>query len=324
MKLLKIFGIVAGIHVVALILIFANPGCSTTSKPQAAVADTVIAPDASPVVSMPPVNGSQPPAADDTASTQFNAGGSPATPAPISFNPAAAAASAADGRYSPTRPGTSVASALQTEPVSNVVPVTAYTVARGDSLWSIAKHNHISVAELAGANNLRSSSTLHLGQKIVIPGKATGTGTAAAAPAKTAPEPAAAKTAGASKSTTESITHVVKSGETLGGIARKYQVSVGEIATANNITDPAKIRPGQSLIIPGWKAPAAKSAAKPAAQPAVTTPSPMDTPAPKITDGAPIFVAPPADKPLDQGLKSSAGDAPVIQVQDANTSNSSN
>jgi hypothetical protein len=30
MKILKIFGIVAGIHAVALLLIFANPGCSSS------------------------------------------------------------------------------------------------------------------------------------------------------------------------------------------------------------------------------------------------------------------------------------------------------
>ena len=40
MKILKIFGIVVGIHVFALILIFANPGCSSTTKPTPALADT--------------------------------------------------------------------------------------------------------------------------------------------------------------------------------------------------------------------------------------------------------------------------------------------
>ena len=33
MKILKIFGVVVGIHLFALLLIFANPGCSSTSKP---------------------------------------------------------------------------------------------------------------------------------------------------------------------------------------------------------------------------------------------------------------------------------------------------
>ena len=41
MKILKIFGIVAGIHVLALLLIFANPGCSTARKPAPVPSDTV-------------------------------------------------------------------------------------------------------------------------------------------------------------------------------------------------------------------------------------------------------------------------------------------
>lgn len=317
MKLLKIFGIVAGIHVVALILIFANPGCSTTSK-KAPAAQTVIEND-SPVVSVPNL-GSAP--ATDAASTDFNAGGSPVTPAPIAFNPDAPATSDNAGRYSPTRPGTPVASALQAEPVADVTPVSTYTVARGDSLWSIAKHNHISVADLAGANNLRASSTLQIGQKLVIPGKPA-TAAKAAATATTAMKETAAPAAPAAKSG-ESVTHTVKSGETLGGIARKYQVSVGEIATANNITDPAKIRPGQELVIPGWKAPAGKPAARPASTPAPTAApaAPVNNPPQIITDGNPLFVPPPADKPLDEGLKNNAGDAPVIQVEDAGSAQS--
>lgn len=321
MKLLKIFGIVAGIHVVALILIFANPGCSTTSKPAPTTSATVIDND-SPTVSVPLGSGSAP--ATDSASTDFNAGGSPVTPAPIAFNPDAPAVGDTSGRYSPTRPGTPVASALQAEPVADVTPASTYTVARGDSLWSIAKHNHLSVAELSSANNLRASSTLQIGQKLLIPGKAPApkpaatmaTSSALKEPAASTPAPAAPAKSG------ESVKHTVKAGETLGGIARKYQVSVGEIATANNITDPAKIRPGQELVIPGWKAPktTAKTAPAPTAAPTATPNEPLNNPPQIITDGNPLFVPPPADKPLDEGLKNNAGDAPVIQVEDASNS----
>ena len=41
MKILKIFGIVVGIHVFALISIFANPVGSSTTKPPPAPHDTV-------------------------------------------------------------------------------------------------------------------------------------------------------------------------------------------------------------------------------------------------------------------------------------------
>lgn len=305
MKLLKIFGIVAGIHVAALILIFANPGCSTTSKRPAA-SETASLPD-EPVVSVPYL------ATDnsyDAASTQMNAS-SPVAPAPL-FNPDAPAMGNDAGRYSPTRPNTPVATALKPEPVPDVTPVSTYTVVRGDSLWSIAKRNGLTVSDLAAANNLRASATLQLGQKLIIPGKAL---TAETTPVYNTPAPVETKveTPAAKK---ESVTHVVKAGETLGAIARKYQVSIGEIATANNISDPGKIRPGQELIVPGWTPPAAKPAAKPA--PAVSQPV-ESKPAPVINtqeDNPVIFTPPPVDRPLDEGFINNTSDAPVIQVEE--------
>lgn len=309
MKLLKIFGIVAGIHLVALILIFANPGCSTTSK-RPAPADTASLP-AAPVVAVPLLATAH---AGDAASTQVNAGAEPSTAAHW-FNPDAPAMAGDLGRFSPTRPNTPVAGALRNEPVADVTPVSTYTVARGDSLWSIAKRNGLSVADLAAANNLRSSATLQLGQKLIIPGKAlpaesTLTITAPAVADKKAEAPTAKK---------ESVRHVVKAGETLGAIARKYQISVGEIATANSISDPGKIRPGQELVIPGWSAPESKAAAKTVATtPPTVAPSVETTPAPVIhPQGSPvIFTPPPADQPLDEGFINNTSDAPVIQIEE--------
>jgi|UniRef100_UPI004049390C LysM repeat protein len=314
MKLLKIFGIVAGIHVVALILIFANPGCSTTSK-RVTPADTV-ASTPEPMVSVPNLsNDYSSGSSGDYASTQINAtdSDSPITNAPLFFNPDAPAV-ANDGRYSPTRPNTAVAGALKAEPVADVLPVTTYTVVRGDSLWSIAKRNGLSVVELSAANNLRASSTLQLGQKLIIPGKSVSN-----TPATVAVETKAVETKAASTSSKESITHVVKSGETLGGIARKYQVKMGDVATANNISDPAKIRPGQSLVIPGWSAPVATTTPKPAETkpaPAPVSNSPVTNSPVQPVNNPVIFTPPPMDRPLDEGFVNDPGDAPVIQVEE--------
>lgn len=309
MKLLKIFGIVAGIHVVALILIFANPGCSTSSK-RATTSEAVISsPD--PVVSVPNLSSDY--QSGNYASTQINATGedSPITTAPLLFNPDAPAV-ANDGRYSPTRPNTAVAGALKAEPVSNVVPVTTYTVVRGDSLWSIAKRNGLSVVELSTANNLRASATLQLGQKLIIPGKAVTAETTTQSADMTSVESKPAAATGSSK---ESITHVVKSGETLGGIARKYQVKLGDVATANNISDPAKIRPGQTLVIPGWSAPVAKTTPKPAET--TPAPAPVQTNPSPVVNNPVIFTPPPSDQPLDEGFLNDSGEAPVIQIEEA-------
>jgi LysM repeat protein len=272
MKILKILGIAAGAHALFLVLIFANPGCSYTKA-----AD----PD------MPPI----------TAAPVGEA--MPAAPSPSSGS--------AVIRYSPTRPGTTVAGALEAPPVSDVTPATTYTIARGDSLSSIATRNHLSKADLAAANNLKTNSVLHVGQKLVIPSKG---GHAAAASAAPAPSAAAAVAPASDKASGETVKHVVKPGETLGAIARKYGVRQGEIAVANNITDPKRIQPGQELVIPARSATSGKQgkAAKARAD------ADADT-APAAEAKVPAAAS---DQDLDAGLKpSGTTDVPVIKIDDS-------
>jgi LysM repeat protein len=259
MKIIKILGIAAGLHALALVLLLSSPGCSSSKA---------AAPDTSPITSAP--------AADAPSQA-----GIILAPDSVGI------------RYSPTRPGTTVASALETQPVSDVTPATTYTVGSGDSLSSIAKKNHLSKTDLAAANNLRLTSVLHVGQKLIIPSKA---GQAPAAPMAAAAPAKAAEQAPADKAPADSTKHVVKAGETLGGIARKYGVKQGEIAVANNITDPRKIQPGQELIIP------AKSAGSGAKQ--------AKAPASKAE--------PPAEEDLDAGLKpTGTTDVPAVKIDDS-------
>jgi len=339
MKILKIFGIVVGIHAFAFILIFANPGCSSTNK--AAPAADVSAPAPSspaPVISVASAGGDAP------VISSAPAAGSDAAPARmVGFDPNAPAV-ASTARYSPTRPGTAEASAVQAQPVADVLPATTYTVASGDSLWTLAKKNHLTVAELVAANNLKADAKLKPGQKLIIPAKATGsagtTATAVAADGSTVYKvkagdklSAIARRAGTTtaalkelnglksdtvrsgqelklpagavmhdappadaamppaKASGDSVTYTVKSGETLSAIAKKFDVKSGDIALANNITDPAKVRAGMTLVIPGWKPPKSSKAASataavakapaPAAVPDVDT-GPKPAPAPEI------------------------------------------
>jgi murein DD-endopeptidase MepM/ murein hydrolase activator NlpD len=67
------------------------------------------------------------------------------------------------------------------KPVAAVVsaPSSVHVVNHGDTLLSIAHRDHVSVAELAKANNLDTSAKLSLGMKLNVPGAKT----AAAAPA---------------------------------------------------------------------------------------------------------------------------------------------
>jgi LysM repeat protein len=279
MKIL-ISGIVVGIHLLALILILANPGCSSSAKAPPAKSETVSKGEPPPIIAVP--------AASSSAAA-------PSAP-PISFN--------VDPRYSPTRPGSAAATTLETEPVSNVTPATTYTVISGDNPTVIAKKNHITIPELAAANNFNANTVkLRPGQKLIIPSKSP-------APAKTVeagPGAAGAKAnvAAATKPSAELMKHTVKAGETLGGIAQKYGVKLGAIAEANSITDPLKIRPGMELVIPEWKATSEKSSRsqKSAANPEPTTKA--VTPANN----------PPTTTPMVRSTP--PGEVPVIQVEEA-------
>lgn len=305
MKILQIFGAVVAIHLLAFIFIFASPGCQSSPRniptPDATV-PTASAPAPESTVAY---NAVTPPADLGTGVSTYTP---PATP----------------GRASPTRPGSPNAAAITpAKPVAeDVAPVSTYTVGKGDSLWSIAKKNHLTVGELAKANNLTAGAALQPGKKLIVPGKP------APAPVKdlsTTPAPASAPVAtepkltstAAARSGGEAVKHTVQPGEKLGTIAKKYQVTVGELASANNITDPAKIRVGQQLVIPGFKAVGTKTgsthaAAKPAAPAA-------EKPAAPAKDQTPHFEikAPPPGQDLDAGLKEGTStDVPTIKVEE--------
>jgi murein DD-endopeptidase MepM/ murein hydrolase activator NlpD len=76
-------------------------------------------------------------------------------------------------------------------------------------------------------------------------------------------------------------------GDTLGSIARKHGVRVGDLATLNNITDPAKIRVGQALKLPVGAKAAAKPATPAASAPAVPAAPPEPAPSP-VTPVTPV------------------------------------
>lgn len=64
-------------------------------------------------------------------------------------------------------------------------------------------------------------------------------------------KPDAPKTASAKTTTGKGASHTLAKGETLYRVAMKHGVSVNEIIRANNIKDPAKLRDGTRLVIPG-------------------------------------------------------------------------
>ena len=96
-----------------------------------------------------------------------------------------------------------------------------YTVKSGDSLWSISRKFGVSVDELKNANNL-SSNLLSVGQNLIIPVK---------------------------EAQDTSDEYVVKKGDTLYSIARKYNTSVDNLKSINNITTDS-LAIGQIIKLP--------------------------------------------------------------------------
>ena len=101
-----------------------------------------------------------------------------------------------------------------------------YTVKKGDSLWSIAKANNTTVNEIKELNNLTSNS-LSIGQQLKLPTEEI-----------------------EEESPLYSNTYTVKTGDTLYSIAKKYDITVDELKTINNLTSNT-LSLGQVLKIPG-------------------------------------------------------------------------
>jgi LysM repeat protein len=357
MKILKIFGVVVAVHAAVFMFVFAIPGCRTTSH-SAPPAPTADSDSSTPTVSYPgssPVAATSSDASPSQGGAELNAGATGEAPA-VAFKTASAQ------HYNPSRPGTAVAGALAAGEVTGVTPATTYKVVANDSLWKVAKKHGIGVDNLAKANNLKPDSPLKVGQKLIIPGKTPTTsasggtagtrtytvksgdsiGTIARKQGATVADirslnpqikndvvrvgqeltlPAAAAAGSAHANTAAlaapvvasaavnapagSIEHIVKPGEGLGQIAKKYGVPQREIAVLNNIADPLSLKAGQKLVIPGVKTPSA-------AAPAITLPEEQAPVAPSESPVAPapaVEAAPvaPSDAPAP----------PVVKVEES-------
>ena len=141
-----------------------------------------------------------------------------------------------------------------------------HRVKSGDTLGKIARMYGMTVNELCRLNGLKSTSTLRIGQSIRCSAgvEASSTKKAAASTAKPATKAAAKKaitvkadaSAAASLPQTAAtiiqdgsapVYHRIKSGDTLGAIARRYGTTVQKLCELNGITKTTVLRLGRSL-----------------------------------------------------------------------------
>jgi len=135
-----------------------------------------------------------------------------------------------------------------------------HVVAKGETLYAIARKYDITVDSLAKANTISDPSKLFVGMKLTIP-SSTGE-----APVGTAPAVPQAPTA----SPTKTFEYIVRKGDTLYGIAKAHGVTVDAIVKSSGMST-MTIKQGQKLRIPGNPEPKSVIAAPvPAAPPAGT------------------------------------------------------
>ncbi|HEX6105618.1 MAG TPA: LysM peptidoglycan-binding domain-containing protein, partial [Gemmatimonadales bacterium] len=107
-----------------------------------------------------------------------------------------------------------------------------HRVRRGETLSGIADEYGVTQRELRTWNDLPASGFIRAGQRLRVAPPKEG-----ARPSSPAPEKAR--------------THLVRRGETLSGLAKRYGVSVQSIRAANGMSARATLRAGAALRIPG-------------------------------------------------------------------------
>lgn len=124
--------------------------------------------------------------------------------------------------------------------VKNTTSYLTYTVQAGDTLWKIARKYNCSITEIMVANSdrIKNPNRIHAGWQLKIP--QSGAPITGGTPDAVLPE------------NKKSGIYIVRQGDTLWKIARKYGCSVAEIISLNRelIRDPALIYSGWELKVP--------------------------------------------------------------------------
>ena len=112
-----------------------------------------------------------------------------------------------------------------------------YTVKGGDTLSRIARQFNTTVNKLATLNDIRNVNRIYVGQRLLV-----------RQPAEQQQQQTTPKRT-ETNTTTNSNTYTVKSGDTLSGIAGKFNTTYTQLAQLNHISNPNVIHVGQVLTL---------------------------------------------------------------------------
>ena len=119
-----------------------------------------------------------------------------------------------------------------------------YVVQRGDTLSAIAARYGTTVKYLAQINGIKNPNLIRVNQVLKVPCN----GANSNDPPNDPPKRVKSNDGAAGK--TAAIRYVVKRGDTLKKIARRYHITVRKLRRANRIRYPRRVRPGQVILIP--------------------------------------------------------------------------
>ncbi|MDR2878076.1 MAG: LysM peptidoglycan-binding domain-containing protein [Chromatiales bacterium] len=125
----------------------------------------------------------------------------------------------------------------------NRVTWTRHLIRAGETLESIARKHHITVAVLREVNGTQGH-VIRVGESLIVPSARQGSDFLAYINQRTdlARDPSAS-------SRKPQQQHVVRPGDTLWSISRQYRVSVQQLAQWNAINSDAPLQPGQQLVL---------------------------------------------------------------------------
>ncbi|MGB3828420.1 MAG: LysM peptidoglycan-binding domain-containing protein [Ornithinimicrobium sp.] len=124
------------------------------------------------------------------------------------------------------------------------------TVRPGDTLSGIAAKYKVSAASLASINTISNTRLIYPGQSLIIHTPST---SSTSSSATSHSEASRSETSSSQKSSTRTTPRrvTVRSGDTLSGIAAKYDVSLAALRSANPDLEPRRLWAGTSVRLPG-------------------------------------------------------------------------
>ena len=169
---------------------------------------------------------------------------------------------------------------LASIPVSSRPQYKVHTVKRRETLYSISRKYKVSISTLAKVNHIKARNRLRIGQRIRIPIPASalrGANIARNAKATTKTNSGDSKQLKRTRGRTQ-LVHAVKRGETLGRIARKYNVRISDLMAWNDMKPEDIIRTGDELVV--WVRRSADRASDPVSSNEITAATETPPPAP--------------------------------------------